>query len=46
MVVFYNGGKIFNIFFEGEDDYDKYDCCENMVGYNIEYLFDNGWLVW
>lgn len=41
-VVPYNGGKISNTFFEGEDDYDKYDRRENMVGYNIEHLFDNG----
>lgn len=44
-VVPYNGGKISNTFFEGEDDYDKYDRRENMVGYNIEHLFDNGWSV-
>lgn len=44
-VVPYNGRKISNTFFEGEDDYDKYDRRENMVGYNIEHLFDNGWSV-
>lgn len=44
-VVPYNGGKISNTFFEGEDDYDKYDRRENMVGYNIEHLFDSGWSV-
>ncbi|MGV0272862.1 ferrioxamine B receptor FoxA [Klebsiella michiganensis] len=39
------GKKIANTFFEGEDDYDKYDRRENMVGYNFEHLFDNGWSV-
>jgi iron complex outermembrane receptor protein len=42
-VVPHNGKRISNTFFEGEDDYDKYDRRENMVGYNIEHLFDNGW---
>ncbi len=37
--------KISNTFYEGEDDYDKYDRRENMVGYNIEHLFDSGWSV-
>lgn len=37
------GKKIANTFFEGEDDYDKYDRRENMVGYNIEHMFDSGW---
>ncbi|HFI5674014.1 TPA: ferrioxamine B receptor FoxA [Klebsiella michiganensis] len=44
-VVPHYGKKIANTFFEGEDDYDKYDCRENMVGYNFEHLFDNGWSV-
>ena len=44
-VVPHNGKKIANTFFEGEDDYDKYDRRENMVGYNFEHLFDNGWSV-
>ena len=39
------GKKIANTFFEGEDDYDKYDRRENMVGYNFEHMFDNGWSV-
>ncbi|SKC05485.1 iron complex outermembrane recepter protein [Kosakonia radicincitans] len=39
------GRKISNTFFEGEDDYDKYDRRENMVGYNIEHAFDSGWSV-
>jgi iron complex outermembrane receptor protein len=42
-VVAHGGGKISNTFFEGEDDYDKYDRRENMVGYNVEHLFDGGW---
>ena len=44
-VVPHYGKKIANTFFEGEDDYDKYDRRENMVGYNFEHLFDNGWSV-
>lgn len=44
-VVPYNGQKISNTFFEGESDFDKYDRRENMVGYNIEHMFDNGWSV-
>lgn len=44
-VVPHNGKKIANTFFEGEDDYDKYDRRENMVGYNFEHMFDNGWSV-
>ncbi len=44
-VVPHYGQKISNTFYEGEDDYDKYDRRENMVGYNIEHLFDNGWSV-
>ena len=44
-VVPHDGRKISNTFFEGEDDYDKYDRRENMVGYNIEHMFDNGWSV-
>lgn len=44
-VVPHDGKKIANTFFEGEDDYDKYDRRENMVGYNFEHMFDNGWSV-
>lgn len=44
-VVPHYGKKIVNTFFEGEDDYDKYDRRENMVGYNFEHLFNNGWSV-
>lgn len=39
------GQKISNTFYEGENDYDKYDRRENMVGYNIEHMFDSGWSV-
>lgn len=42
-VVRHAGQKISSGFFEGEDDYDKYDRRENMVGYNIEHAFDSGW---
>ncbi|MFE4111480.1 TonB-dependent siderophore receptor [Kosakonia sp. YIM B13611] len=44
-VVPHAGKKISNTFFEGEDDYDKYDRRENMVGYNFEHAFDSGWSV-
>lgn len=44
-VVPHNGQKISNTFFEGESDFDKYDRRENMVGYNIEHMFDSGWSV-
>ncbi|WP_437887410.1 ferrioxamine B receptor FoxA [Phytobacter sp. V91] len=44
-VVSHAGKKVSNTFFEGEDDYDKYDRRENMVGYNFEHGFDNGWSV-
>ncbi|MDW2642642.1 ferrioxamine B receptor FoxA [Citrobacter sp. HN-141] len=44
-VVPHYGQKIANTFYEGEDDYDKYDRRENMVGYNIEHMFDSGWSV-
>ncbi|MGP3590308.1 ferrioxamine B receptor FoxA [Vagococcus sp. WN89Y] len=39
------GRKIANTFFEGEDNYDKYQRRENMVGYNVEHAFDSGWSV-
>lgn len=42
-IVHHAGQKISNNFFEGEDDYDKYDRRENMVGYSIEHAFDSGW---
>lgn len=44
-VVSHAGHKISNTFFEGEDDYDKYDRRENMVGYNFEHAFESGWSV-
>lgn len=44
-VVPHFGKKISNTFYEGEADYDKYTRQENMVGYDIEHLFDNGWSV-
>lgn len=44
-VIPHAGRKISNTFFEGEDDYDKYDRRENMVGYNVEHAFDSGWSV-
>lgn len=44
-VVPHNGQKISNTFFEGEPGYDKYNRQENMIGYDIEHLFDSGWSV-
>lgn len=44
-VVPHAGQKTSNTFYEGEDDYDKYDRRENMVGYNFEHAFDSGWSV-
>ncbi|WLI75599.1 TonB-dependent siderophore receptor [Kosakonia sp. H02] len=44
-VIPHAGGKISNTFFEGEDQYDKYDRRENMVGYNFEHAFESGWSV-
>ncbi|MCL2891598.1 ferrioxamine B receptor FoxA [Brenneria tiliae] len=44
-VVAHNGRKISNNFYEGEENYEKYDRKQNMVGYNFEHGFDNGWAV-
>lgn len=44
-VVPYAGKKIANTFYEGESAWDKYSRQENMVGYNIEHLFDSGWTI-
>ncbi|MBJ7223459.1 MULTISPECIES: ferrioxamine B receptor FoxA [unclassified Brenneria] len=44
-VIAHNGRKIPNTFYEGEENYEKYDRKQNMVGYNIEHGFDNGWSV-
>ncbi|MBA5205943.1 MULTISPECIES: ferrioxamine B receptor FoxA [Pectobacterium] len=44
-VVAHNGRKISNTFYEGEENYEKYDRKQNMVGYNFEHGFDNGWAV-
>nr|WP_113868434.1 TonB-dependent siderophore receptor [Brenneria salicis]NMN90375.1 iron complex outermembrane receptor protein [Brenneria salicis ATCC 15712 = DSM 30166]RBP59627.1 iron complex outermembrane receptor protein [Brenneria salicis ATCC 15712 = DSM 30166]RLM29787.1 ferrioxamine B receptor [Brenneria salicis ATCC 15712 = DSM 30166] len=42
-VVAHNGRKIANTFYEGEENNEKYDRKQNMVGYNVEHGFDNGW---
>lgn len=42
-VIPHAGKKIANTFFEGEDNYDKYQRRENMVGYNVEHAFASGW---
>ncbi|PWC15444.1 TonB-dependent siderophore receptor [Brenneria roseae subsp. roseae] len=44
-VIAHNGQKISNHFYEGEENYEKYDRKQNMVGYNFEHGFDNGWTV-
>lgn len=44
-VVAHNGRKISNTFYEGEENYEKYDRRQTMVGYNIEHGFDSGWTV-
>ena len=38
----HNGHKIDNGFFDGEDDYDKFERYQRMFGYNIEHRFGNG----
>ncbi|SDL22943.1 iron complex outermembrane recepter protein [Modicisalibacter muralis] len=35
----HNGHKIDNGFFDGEDDYDKFERYQRMFGYNIEHRF-------
>ncbi|MCV9878247.1 ferrioxamine B receptor FoxA [Brenneria izbisi] len=42
-VVAHNGQKIADTFYEGEENNEKYDRKQNMVGYNFEHGFDNGW---
>ncbi|MEC5345131.1 TonB-dependent siderophore receptor [Brenneria populi] len=44
-VIAHNGRKISNTFYEGEENYEKYDRRQNMVGYNFEHAFDSGWAV-
>lgn len=42
-VVDYNGRRISNNFFEGEDDYDKFDRSQQLFGYALEHHFNDRW---
>ncbi len=42
-VVDYNGRRISNTFFEGEDDYDKFDRSQQLYGYSLEHHFNDRW---
>ncbi|MCG8707661.1 TonB-dependent siderophore receptor [Brenneria sp. 4F2] len=44
-VTAHNGRKISNTFYEGEENDEKYDRKQNLIGYNFEQGFDNGWAV-
>ncbi|WP_104205366.1 TonB-dependent siderophore receptor [Billgrantia saliphila] len=38
-----NGQRIANDFFEGEDEYDKYERTQRMLGYELEHRFADAW---
>lgn len=42
-VVDYNGRRISNTFFEGEDEYDKFDRSQQLFGYALEHHFNDRW---
>ncbi|SHE80210.1 iron complex outermembrane recepter protein [Modicisalibacter ilicicola DSM 19980] len=42
-VVDRNGRRIDNTFFEGEDDYDKFEREQRMIGYEFEHRFNDAW---
>ncbi|MGQ4877355.1 TonB-dependent siderophore receptor [Billgrantia sp. LNSP4103-1] len=42
-VVDRSGRRISNNFFEGEDDYDKYERTQRMLGYELEHSFSEAW---
>ncbi|ACS84269.1 ferrioxamine B receptor FoxA [Musicola paradisiaca] len=44
-VVEHNGQKISNTFYEGEENDEKFDRRQTMLGYNLEHRFDNSWSV-
>ncbi|SDJ30358.1 TonB-dependent siderophore receptor [Billgrantia gudaonensis] len=39
----HNGRKISNNFFDGEDDYDKFERTQHMFGYSLEHRFNETW---
>lgn len=42
-VVNRNGRRISNGFFEGEDEYDRYQRTQRMLGYELEHRFSEAW---
>ena len=42
-VVSHNGRKISNTFFEGEEDYEKFERTQRMLGYDLEHRFSDNW---
>ncbi|MFQ3786995.1 TonB-dependent siderophore receptor [Halomonas sp. A29] len=42
-VVDRNGRRISNGFFEGEDEYDRYQRTQRMLGYELEHRFSEAW---
>lgn len=38
-----NGRHIDNTFFDGEDNYDKFERTQRLVGYNFEHRFNDSW---
>ncbi|RCV87357.1 TonB-dependent siderophore receptor [Billgrantia montanilacus] len=42
-VVNRNGRRISNGFFEGEDEYDRYQRTQRMLGYELEHRFSESW---
>ncbi|WP_275286070.1 TonB-dependent siderophore receptor [Halomonas elongata] len=38
-----NGQKIDNTFFDGEDDYDKFERTQRLIGYDLEHRFNDDW---
>lgn len=39
----HNGQKISNNFFDGEEDYDKFERTQRMFGYSLEHRFNDAW---
>ncbi|MHB0777069.1 TonB-dependent siderophore receptor [Halomonas sp. WWR20] len=37
------GRKVSNTFFEGEEDYEKFERTQRMVGYDVEHRFNDSW---
>ncbi|MFG6175978.1 TonB-dependent siderophore receptor [Halomonas sp. THAF12] len=38
-----NGRRIDNTFFDGEDDYDKFERTQRLIGYDLEHRFNDAW---